>query len=100
MEIVDPRTVAPLDINTILDSVGKTGRLLIVEESFGPCGIGAEIIAQIQEKGFDELNAPISRLNGAHTPTPYSPPLEQDVVPNTATIVEAVRNLMVTNKRR
>ena len=51
----------------------KTGRLLIADETFGPCGIGAEISAQVMEKGFDDLDAPIARLNGAHTPTPYSP---------------------------
>ncbi|MBT5873800.1 MAG: alpha-ketoacid dehydrogenase subunit beta [Candidatus Latescibacteria bacterium] len=94
IEIVDPRTVAPLDVDTILESVRKTGRLLIVEESYGPCGIGSEIAAQVQERGFDDLDAPVYRLNGAHTPVPYSPPLEQDVIPNSETIIEAVRNLL------
>ncbi|MCB0086429.1 MAG: alpha-ketoacid dehydrogenase subunit beta, partial [Caldilineaceae bacterium] len=73
IEIIDPRTLAPLDIDTILQSVHKTGRLLIVDETFAPCGIGAEIAAQVVDKGFDDLDAPIMRLNGAHTPTPYSP---------------------------
>jgi len=93
VEVIDPRTVAPLDVDTILKSVGKTGRLLIVDESFGPCGIGAEIAAQVAARGFGDLDAPIRRLNGAHTPTPYSPPLEAAVVPNAETIAQAIRNL-------
>jgi 2-oxoisovalerate dehydrogenase E1 component len=94
VELIDPRTVAPLDIDTILESVAKTGRLLIVDETFAPCGLGAEIAAQVNDRGFDELDAPIRRLNGLHTPTPYSPPLEAAVVPNSDTIAQAVRDLM------
>ncbi len=94
LEIIDPRTVAPLDADTILASVGKTGRLLIVDETFMPCGIGAEISARVTEHGFDELDAPIKRLNGAHVPTPYSPSLEQAVVPDRASIEQAVRELL------
>jgi 2-oxoisovalerate dehydrogenase E1 component len=94
VEVVDPRTLAPLDIATILESVHKTGRLLIVDESFQPCGIGAEIAAQVTALGFDDLDAPIMRLNGAQAPTPYSPPLEAAVVPQTASILEAIRNLL------
>ena len=94
LEVVDPRTLAPLDMDTILESVHKTGRLLIVDETFGPCGIGAEIAAQVTDRGFDDLDAPIRRLNGAHTPTPYSPPLEAAIVPQVEDIVQAVRDLM------
>ena len=93
VELIDPRTVAPLDVATILASVAKTGRLLIVDESFGPFGIGAEIAAQLADRGFDDLDAPIRRLNGAHTPTPYSPTLEAAVVPNSDTIARAIREL-------
>src|SRR5262249_44328797 len=93
IEIIDPRTVAPLDLGIIRQSVAKTGRLLIVDETFGPCGLGAEIAAQVAEAGFDDLDAPIQRLNGAHTPTPYSPPLEAAVVPNTEAIAQAIRDL-------
>jgi 2-oxoisovalerate dehydrogenase E1 component len=67
---------------------------LIVDEAFSPFGVGAEIAAQIAELGFDDLDAPIRRLNGVHTPTPYSPPLEAAVVPNVAAIVGAIRNLV------
>jgi 2-oxoisovalerate dehydrogenase E1 component len=94
VELIDPRTVAPLDVDTILSSVKKTGRLLIVDETFAPYGIGAEIAAQVADLGFDDLDAPIRRLNGAHTPTPYSPPLEAAVVPNVDSIAQAIRDLI------
>lgn len=93
VELIDPRTVAPFDFDTIAQSVRKTGRLLIVDESFAPCSIGAEIAAQIGDRVFDELDAPIRRINGAHTPTPYSPSLEAAVVPNPQTIAAAIRDL-------
>ena len=80
--------------NAFFQSVRKTGRLLLVDEAFAPCGIGAEIAAQISDRGFDDLDAPIRRLNGAHTPTPYSPPLENAVVPNVNAIVKAIRDLV------
>jgi 2-oxoisovalerate dehydrogenase E1 component len=94
VELIDARTVAPLDIDTVARSVAKTGRLLIVDETFAPYGIGAEVAAQLVERGFDDLDAPIRRLNGAHSPTPYSPPLEAAVVPNPATIAQAIRDLL------
>ncbi len=94
VEVVDPRTVAPLDMATILESVHKTGRLLVVDETFQPCGIGAEIAAQVVDQGFDDLDAPIRRLNGAHAPTPYSPPLESAIVPNAQSITQAIRDLL------
>ena len=93
VELIDPRTVAPLDIETIALSVRKTGRLLIVDEAFSPCGIGAEIAAQLGDRVFDDLDAPIRRHNGLHTPTPYSPSLEAAVVPNSETIAQAIRDL-------
>lgn len=93
-ELIDPRTVAPLDVETIAQSVRKTGRLLIVDGAFAPFGIGAEIAAQISDRAFDDLDAPIRRLNGAHTPTPYSPPLENAVVPNVDAIAQAIRDLI------
>jgi 2-oxoisovalerate dehydrogenase E1 component len=94
VELIDPRTVAPLDTDTILKSVSKTGRLLIVDEAFAPCGVGAEIAAQLADRGFDGLDAPIRRLNGIHTPTPYSPALENAVVPDVNAIVQAIRDLV------
>jgi 2-oxoisovalerate dehydrogenase E1 component len=94
IEVIDPRTIAPLDIDTILESIKKTGRLLVLDESFAPFGLGAEIAAQIADIGFDDLDAPIRRLNGAHTPTPYSPSLEAAVVPSRDMIVQAIRDLL------
>lgn len=94
VEVVDPRTVSPLDSDTILASVAKTGRLLVVDESFAPCGIASEIAARVVEAGFDDLDAPIRRLNGAFTPTPYSPPLEGAVVPQVADIERAILALL------
>ncbi len=94
VELIDPRTIAPLDVETIRQSVAKTGRLLIVDEAFAPFGIGAEIAAQLADNGFDDLDAPIRRLNGAHTPTPYSPPLEAAVVPGAEAIATAIRELV------
>ncbi len=93
VEVIDPRTVAPLDVDTVLESVHKTGRLLVVDETFQPCGIGAEIAAQVVDKAFDDLDAPIRRLNGAHAPTPYSPTLEEAVVPTEASIEATIRAL-------
>jgi 2-oxoisovalerate dehydrogenase E1 component len=94
VEVIDPRTVAPLDIDTILWSVRKTGRLLVVDEDFGPAGMGSEISALVTEQAFDDLDAPIRRLNGLHTPVPYSPVLEAAVVPTAARIAQAIRDLV------
>lgn len=94
VEVIDPRTVNPLDMTTIRESVRKTGRLLVVDETFAPCGIGAEIAAQMMEDGFDDLDAPVKRLNGAHTPVPYSPPLEAAVVPDQKKVEQAIRDLL------
>ena len=94
IEVIDPRSLAPLDIDTILASVRKTGRLLVVDEDFAPCGAAAEIAMQVMEKGFDDLDAPVRRLNGLSCPNPYSPALFQDVVPETRTVIKAVRDLL------
>jgi 2-oxoisovalerate dehydrogenase E1 component len=94
VEVIDPRTVAPLDFDAIARSVAKTGRLLVVDQAFGPCGIGAEIAARAADGSFDDLDAPIRRLNGAHAPTPYSPPLEAAVIPDAAAVAQAIRDLV------
>jgi 2-oxoisovalerate dehydrogenase E1 component len=94
VELIDPRTVSPLDSDTILQSVHKTGRLLIVDEAFAPFGLGAEVAARVIESGFDDLDAPIRRLHGAFSPTPYSPPLEKAVVPQPENIERAIRDLL------
>jgi 2-oxoisovalerate dehydrogenase E1 component len=94
VEVIDPRTVSPLDTATILQSVAKTGRLLIVDEPPAPCGFAAEIAAQIADAGFNDLDAPIRRLTGVFTPTPYSPSLESVVVPTAVEIANAIRALV------
>lgn len=94
VEVIDPRTVSPLDTETILQSVAKTGRLLIVDEPPASCGFSAEIAAQIADAGFNYLDAPIRRLTGVFTPTPYSPPLEAVVVPTAVDIAYAIRLLV------
>ncbi|MBI3867993.1 MAG: dehydrogenase E1 component subunit alpha/beta [Verrucomicrobia bacterium] len=93
VEVVDPRTVSPLDTEAILRSVAKTGRLLIVDEAFGQFGLGAEVAAAVADAGFDDLDAPIRRLHGAFAPTPYSPTLERGMTPQVENIVQAIRNL-------
>ncbi len=93
VELIDPRTVAPLDVESILRSVAKTGRLLIVDEDFAHCGVSAEIAAQLADRGFDDLDAPIRRLTGKPSPTPYSPTLETAVVPDADAIASAIRDL-------
>ena len=94
VEIIDPRTISPLDTVTILKSVAKTGRLLIIDEAFQPCSIGGDIAAHVADVGFDDLDAPIKRLNGAFAPTPYSPTLEKAVVPGPDDIARAIRSLL------
>jgi 2-oxoisovalerate dehydrogenase E1 component len=94
VEIIDPRTLAPLDIDTILASVRKTGRLLIVDEDFASCGASAEIAIQVMERGFDDLDAPVKRLNGLACPAPYSPALMDGMVPDAESVVRAVRDLL------
>ncbi len=94
VEVIDPRTISPLDTDTILQSVAKTGRLLIVDEPPAPCGFAAEIAAQVMDAGFNDLDAPIRRLTGVFTPTPYSPPLEAAVVPSASEIADAIRLLV------
>lgn len=94
VEVIDPRTLRPLDIDTILKSVEKTNRLVIVHEACVFCGFGAEIAAQVAEKALYSLDTPIVRLGGWDVPIPFSPPLEDAVIPNKDHIVEAVRKLL------
>ncbi len=93
-EVVDLRSLAPLDIDTVLASVHKTGRLLVVDEDFAPCGVAAEVATQVMERGFDDLDAPVRRLNGLFCPAPYSPALSENLLPTPPGIVQAVRDLM------
>ena len=94
VEVVDLRSLAPLDEDTILASVEKTGRLVVVDECPLRCGIASEIAASVAERGFALLRAPIQRVTRAHVPVPYSPSLEAAVVPSADSIAQAVRGVM------
>jgi 2-oxoisovalerate dehydrogenase E1 component len=94
VEVIDPRTVSPLDTETICQSVARTGRLLVIDEAYGPCGIGAEIAAAVAENGFNDLDAPIRRINGCFAPTPYSPTLESSVVPQADDLYRAMVDMI------
>jgi pyruvate dehydrogenase E1 component beta subunit len=92
-EVIDPRTLRPLDLDTILESVRRTNRCVIVEEGWPHGGVGANLAALVGEQAFDHLDAPIARVSGADLPMPYSKPLEQLAFPHEPQIVEAVRTL-------
>ena len=94
VEVVDPRTLQPLDEDTILASVRKTNRLLVVHEACVRGGFGAEVAAMVGAKAFDHLDAPVARLGAPHTPMPYNDRLELEVIPSQERIVEAVRALL------
>jgi pyruvate dehydrogenase E1 component beta subunit len=93
VEVVDLRSLAPLDEQTILDSVGRTGRLVVVDECPLRCGIASEIAATVAEHGFGLLRAPIARVTRAQVPVPYSPPLEAAITPDVDKIAAAVRRV-------
>ena len=95
IEVIDPRSISPLDIGTIVQSVKKTGRLVIVHEAVEQGGIGAEIAATVQQHAFYYLDAPILRVAAPFAPVPASPALEKGFLPDPARIVGAVRKLMV-----
>ena len=92
-EIVDPRTISPLDEETILASVRKTHRLVVVDEDNPRCSVARDIAAMVADKGFDYLDAPIKTINAPHSPVPFSPALEQLYVPSPELIAETVRQL-------
>jgi len=91
IEVIDPRTLIPLDEVTITDSVKRTGRLIVVDEGYAPCGVGAEIIAMVQEKVFGSLKAPMQRVHTLSAPSPYAPTLEKALVPDVNSIIKAVK---------
>jgi pyruvate/2-oxoglutarate/acetoin dehydrogenase E1 component len=88
-EVIDPRTLRPLDLDTILASVRKTNRCVLVEEGWPHGGVGANLAALIQEQAFDDLDAPVGRVTGADVPVPYSKPLEQIAFPHEPQVVDA-----------
>lgn len=90
-EVIDLRTIVPLDLRTILTSVAKTGRLLVVDEAFSMCGLGAEISAAVMEQAFDELDAPVGRLHPDPVTQPFSPPLENAIIVSVEKIIAAAK---------
>jgi pyruvate dehydrogenase E1 component beta subunit len=94
VEVVDPRTLTPLDKATITGSVKKTGRLVIVSEDCRTGGVSAEIAALVAEEALDYLDAPIRRVASPDTPIPFSPPLEQFIIPNEQSIIKAVKEVV------
>ena len=97
-EVIDLRTLVPMDIETVLASVRKTGRLVIAQEAAKRGGVGSDVAAQVVERAFDSLRAPIVRVAGLNTVVPFNLTLEKAVVPQVVTIVEGVRSVMDASK--
>lgn len=94
-EVVDLRTLRPLDMETVLSSVRKTNRVVIIEEDWRSYGIGAEVASRIQEEAFDHLDAPIQRVAAVEVPMPYAKHLEQGAIPDAKRVIETVKQLLV-----
>ncbi len=92
-EVIDPRTIRPLDIDTIVESVKKTNRVVVAEESHPFCGVAAEISMEIMERAFDYLDAPVKRVSGVDVPMPYAKNLEELAIPDVDQLVAAVREV-------
>ncbi|MCK6373709.1 MAG: alpha-ketoacid dehydrogenase subunit beta [Zoogloea sp.] len=92
-EIIDPRTTSPLDTDTILESVEKTGRLIVVDESHPRCSMASDIAGLVAENAFGSLKAPIRQITGPHSPVPFSDSLEELYIPSAAKIVAAAKSL-------
>ena len=93
-EVINLRSLRPLDIGTIVESVKKTNRLVTVEEGWPYAGIGAEIAAQVMEKGFDDLDAPVLRVTAKDVPLPYAANLEKLALPQPEDVVEAAKAVL------
>jgi 2-oxoisovalerate dehydrogenase E1 component len=94
VEVIDPRTIRPLDLDTIVASVKKTNRLVVVHEGWIKWGFGAEVAAAVTEAAFDHLDAPVARVGMPDLPMPYNDTLERAVIPNQASIAAAVRSVL------
>lgn len=94
VEVIDPRTLSPLDVDTIVASVRKTGRLVIVEEGWRFCGLGAQIAESVYIAAFDYLDGPIIRVTGEDVPMPYSRVLEDAAIPDRPRVIEAVKQIL------
>jgi pyruvate dehydrogenase E1 component beta subunit len=94
VEVLDPRTLSPLDETAILNSLAKTGRLIVVDESTPRCSFATDVAALAADQGFDLLDAPVKRINSPHSPVPFSPVLEDTFQPDTRQVVAAVKELL------
>lgn len=94
VEVIDPRTTSPLDEETILESVSRTGRLVVVDEVPARCSLASEIAAVVAEKAFGDLKAPVRRVTAPHTPVPFAPSLEDAYIPSAERIEAAVRGIL------
>ena len=94
VEVIDPRTLVPFDVDTVVASVRKTGRLLVVDEAYLNFGIQAEVIAAVTERAFDALKAAPRRLGNPGVPVPFAPPLQDEVLPGRARIEAAIREML------
>lgn len=94
VEVIDPRTTSPLDVDTILESVEKTGRLVVVDESPPRCSMAADVAALVAEHAFHDLKAPIATVTAPHTPVPFSPSLEDLYMPSVDKVIAAVKKVM------
>jgi len=94
VEVIDPRTLVPLDLDTIVESVARTHRLVVAHEAVRSGGFGAELAALVQEAAFEELDAPVARVGAPFAPIPFSPPLEDGYLPGKDEIVAAVRSVL------
>jgi pyruvate dehydrogenase E1 component beta subunit len=92
-ELIDPRTTSPLDKDTILESVERTGRLVIVDEATPRCSFATDVAALVADKAFDALKAPIRRVTAPHTPVPFAPNLEKLYIPSPDKIAAAIRDV-------
>jgi len=90
-EVIDPRTLQPFDMDTVVDSVRRTNHAVVVHEAVRFGGLGAEVAAQIQELAFDHLDAPVGRIGAPFSPVPFSPALEKHYVPDAAAIAAGIR---------
>ena len=93
-EVIDLLSISPLDEDTILESVAKTNRIVVVDEDTPRCSMASEIAAIVVDKAFDSLDAPVKRVTGPHTPVPYSKPLETAFIPDEAAVIGTTKRLL------